>query len=1342
VSTDPQLSTLRAEIDAARTADRPELLELLADATARADAMPRLRERLTSSLAEVRKRRSLLPRPTFDDALPISARRAEIAAMIAAHQVCVVCGETGSGKTTQLPKICLELGRGAAGMIGHTQPRRIAARSVAARIAEELRVPLGGAVGAQVRFNDQTSEATAIKLMTDGILLAETQNDPALTRYDTIIIDEAHERSLNIDFLMGYLRTLLPRRPDLKVIITSATIDPQRLSAHFGGPTVAPVIEVSGRMFPVTIKYRPIGRDDDPDRNVSLAVADAVRDLCSPRLPKGDILVFLPGEREIRNAADTLRREDSADAEILPLFARLSAEEQDRVFHPGDRRRVILATNVAETSLTIPGIRYVIDSGYARISRFDHLSKVQRLLVEPISRASAEQRSGRCGRVSEGVCVRLYAEESFKERPKFTDPEILRTSLAAVILKMKSLELGPVDRFPFVEPPTAAAIREGYATLFELGALDGEEPGAELTRLGHRLARLPLDPKIGRVLLAGSELGCLRDVLPLAAALSIQDPRERPMDRQQQADAAHSLFRDETSDFLTLLNIWDEYHEKGDDGGAGLRAWCREHFVSHSRMREWIDTFHQLRELCEDVGLKATRTERDAVRVHQTLLTGLLASVLCRDEAGGSFEYSGPRGLKASIFPGSALFKKAPKWIVAAEIVQTSRVFARTVARIDPEWIGVVAPQVFRHELADASFDRETMSATAFERVTFRGLAVVPRRRVPLAPLDPAQARRLFLRHALAENLWNDDSPFVRHNADVLARAKAVQTKLRRRNVVKDPDAIAQWFAERIPSSVTDAASFRTWYAAASPASPRLLHLSEAEVLNAEAAAASEPSSFPDAISPGDGNPCALAYAWEPGKEEDGLTIKLPLLRLPDARAEALAWVVPGMLAEKTHALLKALPRSDRENLERKAPLQQTAADAASLLTWRESTLPEALAEVLRILHSVDVPAEAFDEKAVPDHLRIRVLVVDEHGKELAAGRDLAALRTQLAGRLTRAQAGAAKKLFERSGITTWDFDPLPAESKADGQATSYPSLIDAGDSIRVSLLPTPRAAQVHTWFGVRRLFALAARDELGARIESMQAWQEAARQYKPLGTTEELRDALICLSCESAFMLGQAPVTSRDEFEARQVSHWGRLGQTTIDVCGVIFRALEARHKVASRIASGTPRIWAISVADIREHAAYLMPRGFIIHTPWERLRHYARYAEAMRERLFRLREDGSGVETGALALFGPHWKKYTGWIARAMTADRAAAENAGEQTKTKPTNTKAPLPQARRVAPTVNVDAGEWTLQPGRLPEPVEHYRWLLEEARLGAFNPESGAKCDPKALEAAWKATGEKQ
>ncbi|MFZ4575198.1 MAG: DUF3418 domain-containing protein, partial [Phycisphaerales bacterium] len=583
--------------------------------------------------------------------------------------------------------------------------------------------------------------------------------------------------------------------------------------------------------------------------------------------------------------------------------------------------------------------------------------------------------------------------------------------------------------------------------------------------------------------------------------------------------------------------------------------------------------------------------------------------------------------------------------------------------------------------------------------------------------------------------------PFIAHNEAVLSRARAVQTKLRRRGVTRDPEAVAEWFAKSIPASVVDLPTFRAWYGAKPGERDALLRLTDADLLDPEAAKACGAEFFPDAIGPGTGAECRVEYSWEPGKDEDGITLQVPLLRLPDVSEESLAWLVRGMLADKVHAMLKSLPRAERETLERKGPLQQTAADAAALMNWREGELGVALAEVLGVLHGVSVDAAGFSEKAVPDYLRMRVQVVDDHGKELAVSRDVAALRAQLAGRLAKAQAGVAKKLFERSGITSWDFEPLPAEAVTPGQATAYPGLVDTGESVRVSLLSTPRAAQLQTWFGVRRLFAIAARDELGARIESLQDWGEASRQFKTLGTTEELRDALVCLACEAAFMTGQARVTSREEFEQRQLMHWGRLGQATIEVCNAVFGALDARSKVASRIARGTPRIWATSIADIREHAAYLMPRGFLARTPWERLRHYARYAEAMRERLFRLREDGSGAETGALAQFGPHWKKYTGWIARAMTAERAVAEDAGESAKQKGTSTKAPLPQARRVAPTVNVDAGEWVLEPGRLSEPVEIYRWMLEEARIGAFNPESGAKFDAKALEAAWKSVGEK-
>lgn len=1316
-----------------RTADRAELLEAFGQGVSSGD-LGEFEHKVARSRANVSRRRAAFPQVRFDDQLPINARREELADLISRHQVCVICGETGSGKTTQIPKICLSLGRGACGMIGHTQPRRIAARSVAQRIAHELEVPIGSLVGSKVRFNDETRENTAIKLMTDGILLAETQHDPTLSAYDTIIIDEAHERSLNIDFLIGYLKTLLPRRPDLKVIITSATIDPRRFSEFFGGQSIAPVVEVSGRMFPVEIRYRPIGRADDPDRDVSLAVADSVRELCSPRYPSGDVLVFLPGEKEIRIAADTLRREDSADAEILPLYARLTAEEQDRVFRPGSRRRVILATNVAETSLTIPGIRYVVDTGTARINRFDPLSKIQRLHIESISRASANQRAGRCGRVAEGICVRLYAEDHFKARAAFTDPEILRTSIASVLLAMKSLELGAIEDFPFVEPPSSAAIREASLTLFELGATDATDSNASLTAIGRKLARLPLDPKVGRVILAGDALGCLKEALPLAAALSIQDPRERPTDRQIQADAAHSLFQDETSDFVTLLNIWNEFRETSEDGSGALRSWCREHFISYIRMREWIDTFHQLRELCEDLGLDTRRSaEGDGRKIHGAILTGLIANVLCRDESGASYEYSAPRGLKALIFPGSALFKKSPKWIMAAEITHTTKVFARTVARIEPEWIRDVAPQVFQRELSDQNFDPETGEATVFERVTFSGLAVVPRRRVPLAPIDPAAARRLLIRHALADNRLDLQAEFVRRNQEVLEHARGLEAKLRRKGVLKNPEEIARFFEQVVPLTVIDRASLVSWLNGIAPADIKRLELEESDVLTPDFSALDLKSQFPNAINPGHGVPCALHYAWNPGKDDDGITIIVPLMRLDDVDTSAMEWLVPGLLADKILAALKSLPRATRDGLEKHANIQNIARELSTLIEFRKGMLASALIDAIQTLYDIDIDANSLNVRSIPDYLRIRVLVVDDHGKPIAESRDFEELKSRLAGRLAKARSGQAKRLFERAAIVTWDFEPLPESVPIEGDSIAFPMVVDDGESVRISLGTTSTAASATTWFGIRRLFALAVLDELDALIESLAGLQDAARYFKALGTEAELRDGLRLLISESAFMTGKSLVSSREEFESRLLEQRGRLGQSTQEVSTAVFKALDARFKVAGRLAGGTPRLWADSIADIREHAAYLMPKGFLRLTRWERLRHYGRYTESMRERLFRLREDGSGVEKPALAKFAPYWKRYTAFVATAMSRERVTSTDAGETPKSASGKSKAPLPQTRRTGQTVNVDAGEWTLVPGNLSAPAEQYRWILEDARISVFTPELGGAFDAKALDA---------
>ncbi|MFN9994174.1 MAG: ATP-dependent RNA helicase HrpA [Phycisphaerales bacterium] len=1324
----------RALIAQARTADHAELAELLVDGAA-SGSFEKFDRRARESIAQVSARSASHPVISFDESLPINSRRVELAELIRAHQVSVICGETGSGKTTQLPKICLSIGRGTRGIIGHTQPRRIAARSVAQRIADELQVSIGDLVGSKVRFNDSTGDSTAIKLMTDGILLAETQHDPTLSAYDTIIIDEAHERSLNIDFLLGYLKTLLPRRPDLKVIVTSATIDPKRFSDFFGGPRIAPVVEVSGRMYPVEIRYRPIGRADDPDRDVSLAVADAVSDLCSTRYPKGDVLVFLPGEKEIRLAADTIRREDSVKAEVLPLFARLTAEEQDRVFRHSDNRRVILATNVAETSLTIPGIRYVVDTGVARINRFDPISKIQRLHVEPISRASANQRSGRCGRVSEGVCIRLYAEEHFKSRDAFTDPEILRTSLASVLLTMKSLDLGTIENFPFIDSPGDAAIREAALTLFELGATTSADSDAELTEVGRTLARLPVDPKIGRVILAGSTLGCLKEALPLAAALSIQDPRERPADRQVQADAAHSLFRDETSDFLTLLNIWDEFRETSDDGSGALRAWCREHFISFIRMREWIDTFHQLRELCNDLGMNTNSSCRgDTRRIHGAVLTGLISNVLCRDESGSGHEYSGPRGLKAFIFPGSALFKKSPKWIMAAEIAHTTKIFARTVARIDPEWIGDVAPQVFKRELSDPHFDPASGEATVFERVTFSGLGVVPRRRVPLAPIDPSAARRLFLTHALAANRLEIETPFVEHNRRVLREGESIESKLRRKGVIRSADELADRFDLVIPQHVVDRAGFIHWHSTADDAARQKLLLNPIELLNSQLDTNTIARDYPDTMNPGRGSECTVHYEWDPGKESDGVSIIVPLLRLDEVDLNAMEWCVPGMLSEKIHAMLKALPRGSRDNLDKRSPLGDVAREVSTVIEFRKGTLVDAIREAITALYDIVIDANTLNTTSIPEHLRIRLCVVDDHGKSLGESRDIEALKSRLAGRLAKARSGQARRLYERDSITTWDFDPLPESVTVDGAITAFPMLLDVHESVRITLGATASQASASTWLATRRLFVLALLDELDPLIDSIGGLHDAIRHFKALGSESELRDGLRLLIVESVFMTGKGPVNSRVEFETRLNEYRGRLGQSTQEVGNIICRALESRFKVAGRLAGGTPRLWADSIADIREHAAYLMPKGFISLTKWERIRHYARYAESMRERLFKLREDGSGVEKPSLAKFGPYWKKYTAFIATAMNRERAQATLEGEARKSPNTTSKAPLPQTRRTGQTVNVDAGEWTLIPGNLPSQVEQYRWMLEEARIGAFTPELGVSFDVKLLDEA--------
>ncbi len=1306
-----------------------------------------------------------VPNPAPIPNLPILERRDEIVAAIRRHQVVIVAGQTGSGKTTQLPQFCLDMGRAADGLgiIGHTQPRRLAARAVAARIAEERGVRLGGLVGVKVRFEDQTTRDTVIKLVTDGMLLAELAADPELRAYSTLIIDEAHERSLNIDFLLGYLRGLLPRRPDLKLIITSATIDTDRFSKAFGGPAAAPVIEVSGRMFPVEVRYRPT-RDagDSPEIDFE-ELADAVEELSRPSLPRGDVLVFLPGEREIRLAETAVRRR-SFDTDILPLFSRLSNQEQDRIFHPPPppgRRRVILATNVAETSLTVPGIRYVVDSGLARHSRYDPQRKVQGLPIEPISQASANQRSGRCGRTADGVCIRLYSEDSFRARPTFTDPEIRRTSLAGVILRMKSLDLGPVEQFPFLDPPDAGAIRDGYETLFELGAIPEPAPGSPLTSIGERMSRIPLDPRIARILIAGAHEGSLEEIIILAAALEIQDPRQRPLGRQEESDRAQSVFRHPSSDFLTLLKIHDQHrHAAGTLGPGPLAAWCREHFLSAPRIREWEEMIRQLRRVADEIGLrsgdKRGREEGGAEldgrpasedAIHRALLTGLITHVACR-EGDGSFDYRGVRGNTVQIFPGSALFKKGPKWIMAAEVVQTTRLFARTVARVDPAWIEELAGHMFRRQLSDRHLDAETGEPSAWERITMSGIVVVPRRRASIVNSDPAAARELFIRDGLVRDKWAGaaDLLFARHNREILDQARRAEAKLRRRNITADEDSLVAWFNARVPESVCDPATFEAWRTAAEPSHPRLLRLRVEDVLRPESRAATDAAAYPDSLSIGPSSRptvCPLDYALAPGKDEDGLTITVPLTSLPLLTPERAAWLVPGMLTDLVQALIKTLPKPQRAALEAKSPAADLAPEIAGVLTFGVGPIAPAISEAVEVLYGVKIDPGAWNHAALPAHLRLRVRVVDDHGKEVAVDRDAAKLHERLAARIQRAQAAHARARFRRDGLTVWDFDELPDEvASDDGRAPAFPALVDQGDSVSLTLLDSAHAAQLHTPRGVRALFALACRDELDHHLAALPQWADMVRHFAQLGPPEELRAGLSRLIAERTFMAGQPPVRSREAFEQRKADCWGRLAAATREVADTIARTLEPRFRIAQRFSGGTPRLWAASIADIREHAAYLMPRGFLLNAPWERLRQYPRYVECMRSRLFALREEGSGVETAALAKVAPQWKRFTGWVAGAMSAQRTQAESAEEPTPHQPSGdgrkSKAPLPKARRAAPTVNLDAGEWAMQPGHLPPGVERYRWALEEFRVALFAPEAASKTTVTAadLETLWK------
>ncbi len=1166
-------------------------------------------------------RTAAVPAITYPD-LPVSEHRDELARVIAGNQVVVVAGETGSGKTTQLPKICLELGRGIRGTIGHTQPRRLAARTVAQRIADELATPLGEAVGYTVRFTDQASDRTLVKLMTDGILLAEIQRDRRLLRYDTLILDEAHERSLNIDFLLGYLRELLPRRPDLKVIVTSATIEPERFAAHFGG---APIVEVSGRTYPVEIRYRPLevavpaDDSDDPDdpdheivrteiRDQTDAIVEAVEELKTE--PPGDVLVFLSGEREIRDTAEALRH--LKNTEVLPLYARLPTAEQQRVFQPHTGRRVVLATNVAETSLTVPGVRYVVDPGTARISRYSRRTKVQRLPIEPISQASAAQRAGRSGRTAPGVCIRLYSQDDFEARPRYTDPEILRTNLAAVILQMAALQLGDIENFPFLDPPEQRSIRDGVQLLQELGAFDAD--GA-ITDIGRRLAQLPVDPRLGRMILQADAEGCVREVLVLAAALSIPDPRERPADREEAARQKHARFADEHSDFVSYLNLWRYLGEQRKAlSGSAFRRMCREEFLHYLRIREWQDLTGQLRSIARDIGVRESGDPEpaDPASVHAALVAGLLSHVGLRE--GDSRDYTGARNTKFVLAPGSVLTKRPPRWIVVADLVETSRLYGRIASRIEPEIVERVAGDLVQRSYSEPHWDAKRGAVMAYERVTLYGLPLVPRRRVGYADVDPVVSRELFIRHALVEGDWQTRHHFFRDNAALRAELEELEERVRRRDLLVGDDEIYALYANRIPAQVVSARHFDGWWKKQRHKTPDLLTFTRADLLRVDDADADRPDNWKaeDLSLP-------LTYRFEPGAADDGVTVHIPVEVLARLGGDEFGWQVPALREELVTALIKSLPKDLRRNF---VPAPDTArAVLASIEPGREPLL-EALQRELRRRTGVLVPISAFDLDKLPPHLRVTFAVEAPDGSEVARGKDLEALQNQLAGSARRAVAATVGGELERTGLRGWPDDlaelPRSVERTVGGHVVrGYPSLVDARTAVDITVFATATERDPAMAAGTRRLLRLSVPSPVKAVEKGLDP-----RTRLVLGTNPDGSLAALLDDCADAAVdvLTPKPAWTKDEFSALRDRVATGLVTTTRDIVGRVGKVLTALHEVEVALPAQPSAAQAEAIADIRAQLGGLLPERFVTVTGAAHLADLTRYLTAIGRRLERL--------------------------------------------------------------------------------------------------------------------------
>ena len=1179
--------------------------------------------------------------------LPVVQKREDLARAIADNQVVIVCGETGSGKTTQLPKICLALGRGVLGVIGHTQPRRVAARSVASRIAFELKTEIGGVVGYKVRFHDKVAPDTSIKLMTDGILLAEIHSEPLLKKYDTLIIDEAHERSLNVDFLLGYLKQMLPRRPDLKLIITSATLDADRFARHFG----AQIVEVSGRSYPVEVRYRPLQEDEEGNvEDVPKAVSSALDELAAAGwtrnapasdagnpakqpLPhqrtshhrvgaagglKGDVLVFLPGEREIRDTAEVLRKHHPKGMEVLPLFSRLSAAEQDRIFKTGAQRRVVLATNVAETSLTVPNIGYVIDSGLARVNRYSIRQKVEQLHIEKISRASANQRAGRCGRVMSGVCIRLYEEADFLQRAEFTDPEIFRVSLATTILRMNALELGEVSEFPFIEPPTPRMIADGYQQLAELGAIDETR---QLTKLGRELARLPLDPKIARLLLAGRQYLCLTEILIIASALSVQEPRERPLDRQEAADAAHKRFADERSDFLAYLKIWAWFEQAvaHKQSNRLLAEECRKNFLSPLRLREWRELHQQLHAQVAEMGMRGNQKPATYEQIHKALLCGLLGNIGMKSLE--SNDYLGARGIRFFIAPNSVLAKKGAKWVLAGELVETHRLYARIVARIEPEWLEETGAHLIKRHYYDPHWEKKAAQVVAWERSTLYGLIINPKKRVHYGPMNAAVSRAVFIRQALVGGEFESRAPFFAHNRKLIADIEVLEHKARRPDVLVDDELIFAFYDSRIPEGIHNGASFEHWRKEAERADPKLLYLKKDDLMRHEAEGITT-DQFPPQLMI-DNVKFALSYNFSPGRNDDGITLTVPLELINQVSASRCEWLIPGILAEKVTQLIKSLPQKLRRHL---VPVPEFAAAFCRKVQPSNSPLLQALARYIREQKQIDVPLEAFRLEQLPPHLLMNFRIVDEHGRQLGMSRNFAQLHAELAPRAASVKVAAVEENSKDAAelrYTSWNFGDFAETSvvkRAGQEVTLYNALVDDGDAVVLRAFDNRDAAQKAHRGGLSRLFMLLLKEQVKYLEKNLPEAQRLGMLFMPFGTQRELQQQILAITFERCCLNDPLP-NNEVEFIARCKEAKSRLLLIAQEIARLVLNILTEYQAVQKAM----PQLKAHSQAnqDVRAQLEWLLHKRFIADTPYERLQHLPRYLKAVSLRIEKLRSN-----------------------------------------------------------------------------------------------------------------------